>query len=61
MPYSITNTRGGAPYQVINKVTRKVHGTHPSLAKAQAQLRALYANTGPEARPESRSNAERQH
>lgn len=63
MPFSIKSTGGGAPYKVINKVTRKVHGTHPTLDKAKAQLRALYANV-PDASSsngESRRNAEKMH
>lgn len=47
MPFSIVSS--GNKFKVINSHTKDVKGTHPSKAKAEAQLRALYANV-PEAR-----------
>ena len=44
MPYAIK--KSGSKWQVVNKDTGRVLGTHPSKAKAEAQLRAVYANTG---------------
>lgn len=48
MPYLIVQRDG--KWVVITKETGKVHGTHDSKKKAKAQLKALYANTGDEAR-----------
>lgn len=42
MPYSVR--KRGKQYMVVNKRTGKVKGTHSSKAKANRQLRALYAN-----------------
>lgn len=47
MPFAIRAKNG--KYQVINKETGDVKGTHPTESMAKAQLRALYANV-PEAR-----------
>ena len=44
MPYAIK--KSGDKYQVINKDTGRVLGTHPTREQAEAQLRAVYANTG---------------
>jgi len=41
MPYRIVQR--GSKFQVVGE-TGKVHGTHPTKEKAQAQMRALYAN-----------------
>jgi hypothetical protein len=42
MPYKIEPTDG--KFEVINSDTGKVFGTHATRAKAEAQMRALYAN-----------------
>ena len=42
MPWRIV--KNGSKYQVVKETTGKVVGTHPTRAKAEAQLRALYAN-----------------
>lgn len=42
MPYEIKESEG--KYQVVNQETGEVKGEHPSKAKAEAQMRALYAN-----------------
>ena len=39
MPYAIK--KEGSKFKVINKQTGKVHGTHPSKAKALSQMRLL--------------------
>ena len=44
MPYAI-RLKGGK-YQVVNKETGKIYGTHPSEKDARKQLRAIYASTG---------------
>jgi len=44
MPWKIV--KRGSQYAVVKESNGKVVGTHPSHAKALAQLRALYANTG---------------
>lgn len=46
MPYSIR--KSGNQFQVITTDTGKVHGTHPSMAQAKAQLSAMYVNAPPE-------------
>ena len=51
MPYSVR--KRGKKYVVVNKDTGKVKGTHPSKAKANRQLRALYANV-PDAKRKKR-------
>lgn len=49
MPYTITKV--GKGYEVETKTTGKKHSKKPlSKAKATAQMRAMYANSGPEAR-----------
>jgi hypothetical protein len=48
MPWKVKPTSDGQ-FQVVNIESGKVMGTHPSKARAGAQLRALYANV-PEAR-----------
>ena len=47
MPWAIR--KAGNKFKVVNEQTGAVKGTHPTAAKAKAQLRALYANV-----PESR-------
>ena len=47
MPWEVF--RRGNKYVVINDVTKRVVGTHPTRKDALAQMRALYANV-----PESR-------
>lgn len=42
MPYKIE--RRGNTWLVVKKDDRKVMGTHPSKEKAQAQIKAIYAN-----------------
>lgn len=42
MPWEVVK-RGGQ-YQVVTKATGRVVGTHGSRPKAEAQVRALYAN-----------------
>src|SRR3990172_7758442 len=42
MPFAIRQS--GGKFQVINKDTGDVKGTHDSEGEAKAQLRALYAN-----------------
>ena len=42
MPYEIRESEG--KYQVVNSDTDEVKGEHPSRAKAEAQMRALYSN-----------------
>lgn len=42
MPYKINENEG--KFQVVNSETGDVKGTHASRAKAEAQMRALYAN-----------------
>jgi hypothetical protein len=42
MPYAVR--KRGKKYVVINKNTGHVKGRHATKAKAQRQLRALYAN-----------------
>lgn len=44
MPYGIR--KSGNKYQVINKETGRVLGTHPTKAKAVKQLKAVYVHTG---------------
>ena len=44
MPYAVR--KRGSKYVVVNKDTGRVLGTHPTKAKAQAQLRAVYSHTG---------------
>jgi hypothetical protein len=39
MPYAIKKVKN--KFQVINKETGKVHGTHPTKAKALSQMRLL--------------------
>jgi hypothetical protein len=51
MPYKIQPL--GSKFQVINSETKKVMGEHASLAKAKAQMAALYANE-PEASKRSK-------
>jgi len=46
MPYSVQ--RRGTKYVVVGP--SGVHGTHPTKTAANAQLRALYANSGKEAK-----------
>lgn len=43
MPYEVV--RSGDKWVVRKKGGGRVFGTHESKAKAQAQMRALYANT----------------
>lgn len=43
MPYNIT--KKGEKYFVQNATTGRVLGTHPTKAKADAHMRAMYANT----------------
>lgn len=50
MPYAIEPKDG--KYEVVNKETGDVKGTHATRAKAEAQMRALYANE-----PEAKSGA----
>jgi len=52
MPWAVR--KRGSKYVVVNKETGKVKGTHSSRAKAERQVRALYANV-----PESRRRARR--
>jgi hypothetical protein len=48
MPYEIRKSKGG--YKVFHKGTSKSYSSKPQLkGKANAQLRALYANTKDEA------------
>ena len=54
MPYKIEQQ--GEKFKVINSDTGKIHGEHASRAKAEAQLRALYANE-PEANKSGRRNS----
>lgn len=42
MPFKVK--RSGKRYKVVTERTGKVHGTHPTKAKAMAQMRAMYAN-----------------
>lgn len=42
MPYSIIKVKGG--YQVKNKETGHVMAKHTTKEKAEAQIRAIYAN-----------------
>jgi len=42
MPYEIR--KRGSKYLVVNAKTGDAKGTHDTRAKAEAQLRALYAN-----------------
>jgi predicted protein tyrosine phosphatase len=42
MPYKVA--RRGEKWAVVNPVTGKVYGEHPSEKEADAQLHALYAN-----------------
>ncbi len=44
MPYSIRTTKGGGA-DLIKKDTGKKVSHHSSKAKAQAAIRAIYANT----------------
>jgi hypothetical protein len=44
MPYAIK--KSGNQWKVVNRETGRVLGTHPSKVKAEAQLKAVYANTG---------------
>jgi len=48
MPYLVVQRDG--KWVVITKATGKVHGTHKSRRDALAQMRAMYANSGPEAK-----------
>lgn len=42
MPYAIR--KRGSKFVVVSQDSGRVLGTHPSKAKAESQLRALYAN-----------------
>ena len=44
MPYAIR--KHGSKWQVVNKETGRVLGTHPTQAKAKKQLAAVYVHTG---------------
>ena len=48
MPYMIRRQDGR--YCVVNQDTNRVYGCHDTRDEAEAQLRALFANTGPEAK-----------
>lgn len=47
MPWKVQ--KQGSKYAVVKETTGKVVGTHPTRAKATAQLRALYASEKPHA------------
>lgn len=53
MPWKVK--QAGDKWETVNKLTGRVMGTHPSKEKAEAQMRALYANV-----PESRNLAEKE-
>ena len=44
MPYRIEKRTGERPYKIIKKTTGKVVGSSTSRAKAEASIRARYAN-----------------
>jgi hypothetical protein len=46
MPYAVSHKPGSKVWKVVNKETGRILGTHSSKEKAEAQLRAVYANTG---------------
>jgi hypothetical protein len=45
MPYEIKKLPGGR-FATVKKATGKIIGRHPTKEKAQAQIAAIYANTG---------------
>lgn len=45
MPYEVI--KQGEQFCVVTKTTLKNHGCHTTRDEAEAQLRALYANTDP--------------
>jgi hypothetical protein len=46
MPYSVKKSGGGAkPFKIVKKDTGKVVGSSTSKAKAEASVRARYANS----------------
>lgn len=47
MPYEIV--KQGGKFLLRNKKTKRVLGKHPSMAKAKAQMRAVYLHAGSEA------------
>jgi HK97 family phage prohead protease len=61
MPYTVGEDTNacpvGKPWAVKNQATGKVHGCHPSKAKAMEQQKALYANV-PDATTKSNSMSE---
>lgn len=54
MPYKIEENEG--KFEVINTETDEVKGSHPSKAKAEAQMRALYANENKSMKIGARNN-----
>ena len=54
MPYKIEENEG--KFEVINTDTEEVKGSHPSKAKAEAQMRALYANENKSMKIGARNN-----
>jgi hypothetical protein len=44
MPYKIVKRTGAKPWKIVNKDTGKVVGSSTSKEKAQASVRARYAN-----------------
>lgn len=46
MPYAIKKGSGSKPYKIVRKDTGKQVGSSTSRAKAQASIRARYANEG---------------
>lgn len=44
MPYKIVKGTGKKPWKIVNKNTGKVVGSSETKAKAQASIRARYAN-----------------
>ncbi len=44
MPWKVEKRKGPRPWKVVNKDTGKVVGSSTSKAKAQASVKARYAN-----------------
>lgn len=45
MPYKVVKRTGSKPYKIIKKDSGKVVGSSKTKAKAQASVRARYANS----------------
>jgi hypothetical protein len=55
MPYAVR--KSGSGYKVFNKESGKTYSKKPlPKARAEAQMRALYANSGSEAKSEHKFN-----